>query len=82
MKQFEKTGEVDTSEVAAKLKNLKQKREDEKSEGEGGSASTEQFWDVCEATQNEFVEFPRFELRSLAKKIASFFWERWKFEGI
>ena len=57
MKQFEKTGEVDTSEVAAKLKNLKQKREDEKSEGEGGSASTEQFWDVCEAIQNEFVEF-------------------------
>ena len=59
MKQFEKTGEVDTTEVAAKLKNLKQKREEEKSDGgvSGPLTSTEQFWNVCEAMQNEFAEF-------------------------
>ena len=59
MKQFEKTGEVDTTEVAAKLKNLKQKREEEKSDGGVGGplTSTEQFWNVCEAMQNEFAEF-------------------------
>ena len=60
MKQFEKTGEVDTTEIAAKLKNLKQKREDEKKEGgavDSTTTSTEQFWAVCEAMQDEFAEF-------------------------
>ena len=59
MKQFEKTGEVDTTEICPKLKNLKLKREEEKSDGGVGSplTSTEQFWNVCEAMQNEFAEF-------------------------